>query len=64
MKKKIYLIGLLFAFVCLNAQTQYFYYYSGEKQHFELDTRYVFVSFPDESTANRTLNILNAKYEP
>ena len=65
MKKKINLTGLLFfAFVCfLNAQTPYFYYYNGEKQYFELDTRYVFVSVADENTANRAFAVHNAKYE-
>jgi hypothetical protein len=45
MRKKIKLIGLLFfVFIGLNAQTPYFYYYNGEKQYFELDTRYIFIS--------------------
>jgi len=65
MKKKISLIGLLlFVFGCLNAQTPYFYYYNGEKQYFELDTRNVFISVADENTANRTFAAHNAKYEP
>ena len=51
MKKKIKLIGLLFfVFVGLNAKTPYFYYYNGEKQYLELDTRYVFVSVANENT--------------
>jgi len=65
MKKLINLIGLLFlVFTCLNAQTPYFYYYGGEKQYFELDTRYIFVSVADESTADKILVSYNAKYTP
>jgi len=30
----------------------YFFYYNGEKQYLELDTRYMFVSVADEETAN------------
>ena len=32
--------------------TLYFYYYGDEKQYFELDTRYIFVSAADEQAAN------------
>ena len=55
MKKRINLFGLLLflAFTGLNAQTPYFYYYNGEKQYFELNTSYAFVSFADENTASR-----------
>ncbi|MCL2130867.1 MAG: S8 family serine peptidase [Lentimicrobiaceae bacterium] len=54
MKTKINLTGLLFllSFVGLNAQTPYFYYYNGQKQYLELDTRYVFVSVSESDTAN------------
>jgi subtilisin family serine protease len=56
MKKKNYLIGLWallsLSLVSLNAQTPYFYYYGGEKQYFELDTRYIFVSIANEQAAS------------
>ena len=35
-----------------NTTTQYFYYYNGEKQYLELDTKYMFVSIADEQIAN------------
>jgi hypothetical protein len=57
MKKKLNLLELLLclSFVGLTAQTPYFYYYKGEKQYLELDTRYAFVSTTDsnETIANR-----------
>ena len=31
--------------------SSYFYYYQGERLYFDLDTRYIFVSAPDEQTA-------------
>ena len=31
--------------------TQYFFYYNGEKQYLEIDTKYIFVSVADENTA-------------
>jgi len=66
MKKKINLFGLLLflAFAGLNAQTPYFYYYGGEKQYFELNTSYAFVSVADDNTANRAFATYNATYEP
>jgi subtilisin family serine protease len=65
MRKKIKLIKLLlFVFIGLNAQTPYFYYYGGERQYLELDTKYVFVSVADENTADRAFTTHNAKYEP
>ena len=65
MRKKIKLIGLLFfVFIGLNAQTPYFYYYGGERQYLELDTRYVFVSVANENTANRAFIANNTKHEP
>ena len=52
MKKKISLFVLLFfALAGLNAQTPYFYYYKGEKQYLDLDTKHIFVSVADENTA-------------
>jgi len=53
MKNKINLFGLLFfVFVaCSNAQSQYFYYYDGKKQYFELDTKHVFISVSEKDTA-------------
>jgi len=43
MKRNINILGLLvfLFFVALNAQTPYFYYYKGEKQYLELDTRHI-----------------------
>ena len=58
------LIGLLFlASFILNAQTPYFYYYNGEKQYLELDTRHIFISMPNE-TSERVFNSQNAISEP
>ena len=50
MKKKINVFGLLFfaSIVCLHAQSQYFYYYDGKKQHLELNTKHVFVSVAEK----------------
>jgi hypothetical protein len=65
MKKNINLVGLFFfAFVGLNAQTPYFYYYDGEKQYFELDTRRAFISVADENTVIKTFALFDAKHEP
>ena len=65
MKKKIKVLGLLlFAFVCLNAQTPYFFYYDGEKQYLELDTRHFFISVTDETTVSRAFASFDAKHEP
>jgi hypothetical protein len=44
------------AFINLSAKTPYFYYYDGEKQYFELDKRYIFVSATDVKIAT-DLNI-------
>ncbi|MDR2936330.1 MAG: S8 family serine peptidase [Rikenellaceae bacterium] len=44
-------------------ETPYFYYYDGEKQYFELDTRYVFVSVQDERNAE-VLAAHDLKYQP
>jgi len=65
MKNKIKIIGLLFilAFLGLNAQTPYFYYYRGEKQYLELDTRHIFVSVADGNAA-KELTFENAKKMP
>ncbi|MCL2326873.1 MAG: S8 family serine peptidase [Bacteroidetes bacterium] len=54
MKKKKYLITLLLllSFGGLNAQTLYFYYYKGEKQYLELDTKHIFVSIAKETPEN------------
>ena len=41
------LLGLLLFPFVIHAQTPYFYYYKGEKQYFELDTKHIFVSFAD-----------------
>ena len=60
------IIGLLF-FVLVNlyAQTPFFYYYQGERQYLELDTRYVFISISDESIMNsRAFSVPNARFEP
>ena len=63
MRNKIKLIGLFFfIFIGLNAQTPYFYYYGGEKQYLELDTRSAFVSAANENTVNRAFTANNAKY--
>jgi len=53
MKKKINVFGLLFfvSIVYLHAQSQYFYYYDGKKQYFELDTKHVFISVSEKDTA-------------
>ncbi len=50
---KNYLTGLLLIFLVANvvAQTPYFYYYKGEKQYLELDTKHIFVSVADENAA-------------
>jgi len=66
MKKKINLIGLLlFMFVSfLYAHTPYFYYYGGQRQYLELDTRYIFISVADENVTNRTFATYNIRYEP
>jgi hypothetical protein len=46
MKTKNKFIGTLLFFTITNltAQTPYFYYYKGEKQYLELDSKHVFVS--------------------
>ena len=65
MRKKIKLIGLLFfVFIGLDARTPYFYYYGGERQYLELDTRYVFVSVANENTVSRAFTVNNLKHEP
>jgi subtilisin family serine protease len=65
MKNKLKLLGLLSFLVCFNsfAQTPHFYYFGGERQYFELDTRYVFVSVTDEITAT-TLMSNSASFLP
>jgi hypothetical protein len=54
MKQRINFIGLLLllTFASLYAQTPYFYYYDGNKQYLELDTKHIFVSVADEYTAH------------
>jgi hypothetical protein len=54
MKKIIILLGLLFILgsVKMTAQTDYFYYYKGEKQYLKLDTKHIFVSVADENMLN------------
>ncbi|MCL2722701.1 MAG: S8 family serine peptidase, partial [Treponema sp.] len=54
MKNKTNIIGLMIFmfFASLNAKTPYFHYVNGEKEYFELDTRYIFVSLANEKTAN------------
>ena len=49
--KKITFLLLFIGIVSVQtqAQTPYFYYYGGEKQYYELDTRHVFVSVADEN---------------
>jgi subtilisin family serine protease len=42
--------------VDLNAETPYFYYYKGEKQYLELDTKRIFVSIVNEKAAD-VLNV-------
>ena len=67
MKKKINLIGLLLflSFTDLNAQSQHFYYFQGQRQYLELDTRYVFISVSDENIMNsRAFSVPNARFEP
>ena len=65
MRKKLKLIGLFFfVFTGLNAQTPYFYYYGGEKQYFELDTRSIFVSVANENTLGKAFTADNTKFKP
>ena len=65
MKNKINILGFLlfFTFAGLYAQTPYFYYYRGEKQYLELDTRHIFVSVADESAA-KEFTFGNASHLP
>ncbi len=64
MRRKIKLIGLLFfVLVGLKAQTPYFYYYGGERQYLELDTRYIFVSAKNEKVVDKAFTMNNAKLD-
>jgi len=63
MKKKIIFIGLFLAFLSLNAQPSYFYYYGGEKQYLELNTKHAFVSVADENAAIAFI-LNNTKHKP
>ena len=65
MKNKIKILGILLflSLVNLHAQTSYFYYYDGEKQYFELDTKHVFVSAADENS-NQFFSSFNATHTP
>lgn len=38
--------------VCEGAESEYFYYYGGERQYFELYTRSIFISIANEETAD------------
>jgi len=62
--KFIWFVLFFVPVVCLNAQTLYFYYNDGERQYFELDTRYIFISVTEEEIAKKTFATQNAKYEP
>ena len=65
MKRRIKLLGLLLfaSLVCLQAQTPYFYYYNGEKQYLELNTKHVFVSIANENNTKLFISD-DAKHEP
>jgi len=67
MKKKITLLGILLfvALVSSHARSPYFYYFGGERQYLELDTRYIFVSAADENTiTNRSFGTHSVRLEP
>ena len=57
MNKRIF-IGIILGFSCLIGVCQNvvdsscYYYYKGEKQYLELDTKHVFVSVAEKDTAN------------
>ena len=65
MIKKIYTFGLLFflSFAGLQAQTSYYYYYKGEKQYLELNTKQVFVSKKMCTFAELKINYSFYKYK-
>jgi len=52
---KIFIFSLISIFfiaaVCLKSETLYFCYGDGEKQYFELDTRFIFISVAEEVIA-------------
>ena len=66
MKTRIIFLGLLLSlgFLGLHAQTPYFYYYEGERQYFDLDTRHVFISVTSEKTLDEVSDFQNVRYEP
>ena len=59
--KKIPLLFIAFIFcnTFVSAQADYFYYYKGEKQYLELDTKYIFISVKD----SKALDVLSEKVD-
>ena len=49
MRKLTLTLGLTALCFIAKAQTPYYYYYDGEKQYLELDTRHVFLSVKEPS---------------
>ena len=50
MRKLSCMLWILLLGIASNAQSQYFYYYQGQKQYLELDTKHLFVSVLEQDT--------------